>query len=194
MDVAEPRPAFAGGALAAGERWELYKLFGEPVRLRIMALLAEEELTVGELAELLGESQSTISRQIKMLRQRSLVQVRKQGVRVFARFAQEMERDPVVADALTAGTHLCRQERVFARAAEVVRRRDAAARAFFSHEPQAAVEAFSVPDEFAVYLTALSALLPRRALAVDIGTGAGPLLELLSPVYLRVLAVDRSEA
>ena len=37
------------------ERWELYRLLGEPIRLRLLALSAEDELSVGELAELLGE-------------------------------------------------------------------------------------------------------------------------------------------
>ncbi|MDP9149577.1 MAG: class I SAM-dependent methyltransferase, partial [Myxococcota bacterium] len=46
--------------------------------------------------------------------------------------------------------------------------------------------------ELGAYLTALAPLLPRRALALDAGTGDGRLLEVLAPVYERVLAVDRS--
>ena len=37
-------------------RWQLYRLLSDPVRLRLLALAAEEELSVGELAELLGEA------------------------------------------------------------------------------------------------------------------------------------------
>jgi ArsR family transcriptional regulator len=43
------------------------------------------------------------------------------------------------------------------------------------------------------YLAALAPLLPRRSLAVDAGTGDGRLLEVLAPIYERVVAVDRSD-
>ena len=55
-----------GASLA---RWELYRLLSEPVRLRVLALAAEEELAIGELAELLGESQPNVSRHAAPLRQ-----------------------------------------------------------------------------------------------------------------------------
>jgi ArsR family transcriptional regulator len=44
------------------------------------------------------------------------------------------------------------------------------------------------------YLAALAPLLPRRGLALDAGTGEGRLLDVLAPVYERVVAVDRSGA
>ena len=47
--------------------------------------------------------------------------------------------------------------------------------------------------EWSAYLTAIRTLLPRRALAVDLGTGDGALVELLAPLFDRVIAVDRSE-
>jgi hypothetical protein len=55
----------SGDRPGAGARWELYRCLGEPARLRLMALAAEEELAVGELAELLGESQPNVSRHVE---------------------------------------------------------------------------------------------------------------------------------
>jgi ArsR family transcriptional regulator len=46
--------------LAEASRWELYRVLSEPVRLRLLALAAEEELTIGELADLVGESQPNV--------------------------------------------------------------------------------------------------------------------------------------
>ena len=46
--------------------------------------------------------------------------------------------------------------------------------------------------EWPAYVTALRTLLPKRGLAIDIGTGDGALVELLAPLFDRVLAVDRS--
>jgi ArsR family transcriptional regulator len=50
------------------------------------------------------------------------------------------------------------------------------------------------PAELAAYLAALAPLLPHRRLAVDAGTGDGALLEVLSPVFDRVVALDRASA
>ena len=62
--------------LSESSRWELYRVLGEPVRLQLLALSAEEELTIGELASLVGESQPNVSRHVAALRQAGLVQVR----------------------------------------------------------------------------------------------------------------------
>ncbi|MGH7268829.1 MAG: ArsR family transcriptional regulator, partial [Polyangiaceae bacterium] len=49
-------------------RWELYRVLSEPIRLRLLALAAEEELGIGELADLLNESQPNVSRHAAALR------------------------------------------------------------------------------------------------------------------------------
>ncbi|MEM6959106.1 MAG: hypothetical protein AAF645_25720 [Myxococcota bacterium] len=41
-------------AAVSSPRWELYKLLSEPMRLRLLALANQEELAIGELAELTG--------------------------------------------------------------------------------------------------------------------------------------------
>ena len=63
---------------------------------------------------------------------------------------------------------------------------DAARRA----EPRAA----PLDSQLVGWLPILAPLLPGRALAIDAGTGEGALLPLLSPLYQRVVAVDRSAA
>src|SRR6478609_4745457 len=87
-------------------RWDLYRVLAEPVRLRLLALAAEEELAIGELAELLGESQPNVSRHTAPLKQGGLVSMRRQGTRTLVRLRDEAARDPVVADALTSGRAL----------------------------------------------------------------------------------------
>ena len=56
-------------------------------------------------------------------------------------------------------------------------------------------EANSVPSspEHLAHLSALGAVLPSRALAVDVGTGDGLNLDVLAPLYSRVIAVDRAK-
>ena len=83
------------GPQAQTTRWELYRILAEPVRLRLLALAAEEELTIGELATLLDESQPNVSRHLAPLKQAGLVIVRRQGTRALARMSEAAAADPV---------------------------------------------------------------------------------------------------
>ncbi len=177
---------------SSSQRWELYRVLSEPARLRMLALAAQEELSIGELAELLEESQPNVSRHAAALRHAGLLRDRREGTRTFVRVASEASRDPVVIDALASGRLLCEEDGSLARVGSILRAREAAAREFFARPVKAKVDA--VPAELAAYLAALAPLLSRRALALDAGTGDGRLLELLAPVYERVVAIDRSAA
>jgi DNA-binding transcriptional ArsR family regulator/SAM-dependent methyltransferase len=172
-------------------RWELYRLLGEPVRLRLLALAAEEELAVGELAELLAESQPNVSRHLAPLRQAALLSERKQGTRVLVHLSEGALRDPVVADALTAGRKLCERDGSLARVRDVIDARDEAARAFFAKNNK---EIPPSQPELAPYLAAFAALIPNREVAIDAATGDGSLLEVLSPIFDKVIAFDREPA
>lgn len=174
------------------QRWELYRVLSEPVRLRLLALAAEEELAIGELAEILGESQPNVSRHAAPLRQAGLLSVRKEGTRTLLSLRADAVSDPVVADAVASGRALCEGEGSLARVADVLRARDSLAREFFARPAKDDVQGF--PHELSAYLTALAPLITRRRLAVDAGTGDGGLLEVLAPVFDRVVAVDRSDA
>jgi DNA-binding transcriptional ArsR family regulator/protein-L-isoaspartate O-methyltransferase len=178
--------------VSSSQRWELYRVLSEPARLRLLALAAEEELSIGELAELLREGQPNVSRHATALRHAGLLQDRREGTRTLVRLAADIAGDPVVGDALASGRALCEQDGSLARVGDVVRTREAAAREFFARPAKAKTDA--VPPEIGAYLAALAPLLPQRALALDAGTGDGSLLEVLAPVYERVVAVDRSDA
>lgn len=174
-------------------RWELYRLLAEPARLRLMALAGEEELAVGELAELLGEVQPNVSRHVATLRQSGVLQARRQGTWTLVRLAEGAEAEPLIADALRTGRELCARDGSLARVPEVLRAREASAREFFSRPGRSGAQA-GPPAELAAYLAAIAPLLDARALAVDAGTGDGRLLEVLSPLYRHVVAIDRSSA
>jgi ArsR family transcriptional regulator len=176
--------------VAPAPRWELYRVLAEPVRLRLLALAAEEELSIGELAVLLDESQPNVSRHAAALRQAGLLLDRREGTRTLVRAAGQAARDAVVADALSSGRSLCEWDGSLARVVQVVDARQAATHEFFARPPKVRLDA--MPAEAGAYLAALAPLLPRRSLAVDAGTGDGRLLEILAPIYERVLAVDRA--
>jgi len=63
--------------------WDLLKILSDPTRLRLLTLLAREELSVAELQEILGMAQSRISSQLALLRQAGLVTDRRDGKKAF---------------------------------------------------------------------------------------------------------------
>lgn len=63
--------------------WDTLKLLSDPTRLRLLALLTREELSVAELQEILGMAQSRISSQLALLRQAEIVVDRRDGKKAF---------------------------------------------------------------------------------------------------------------
>ena len=65
------------------DSWEVLKLLADSTRVRILALLQREELSVAELQEILDMGQSRISSHLSLLRQGELVQDRRDGKKTF---------------------------------------------------------------------------------------------------------------
>lgn len=174
-------------------RADLFRLLGDEDRLRLLALCAEEELTVGELAALLGESQPQVTKKSQPLREVGLLAARRDGTRTLLR--SHVDGDDAVLDAaLAEGRSLCAKDGSLAKVAAVVAQREEASRRYFDETAPADVAAPLADSELIAWLPLLAPLLPGRALAIDVGTGEGTLLPLLSPLYDRVVAVDRSPA
>ncbi len=62
---------------------ELFKVFGDTTRVRILYVLFESELCVNDIAEILGMTQSAISHQLSVLKSSKLVKSRKDGKSVY---------------------------------------------------------------------------------------------------------------
>ena len=77
----------------------LLRALADPTRLRIMRLLAHMELAVGELAQVLGQSQPRVSRHVRILCDAGLAERRKEGSWVFLRSAIGERRAPPVGAA-----------------------------------------------------------------------------------------------
>ncbi len=171
------------------------KAAGEDTRLRILALLAEAELTVSDLIEILHQSQPRISRHLKLLVEAGLVLRFREGAWAFFRLsdqggAVELARDLVArldpADATVA--------RDRARLAQIRARRAAQAQAYFTAHAAEwdRIRRLHVSDE-AVEAAVVAALADRpfRSL-LDLGTGTGRMLELFGPQLERGVGIDFS--
>ena len=62
---------------------ELFKIFGDSTRIKILYVLFESEMCVCDIADLLGMTQSAISHQLRALKQSKLVKYRREGKTVF---------------------------------------------------------------------------------------------------------------
>ena len=62
---------------------DLYKMFGDTSRLKIMMTLLEEEKSVGEIVEAVDMTQSAVSHQLGILRKAKLVRTRREGKQIF---------------------------------------------------------------------------------------------------------------
>ncbi len=171
------------------------KAAGEPTRLRILVVLERNELTVGELCRVLGQSQPRVSRHLKLLVDAGLLERHAEGASAFfrpcldgpARRLYETVLDLVEADELVLRTDRARLEAVRAERAEV------AASYFESLAPDwDRIRAAHVADE-TVERALLDAVGPGPIdTLLDIGTGTGRILEILAPRCRRGLGIDRS--
>jgi ArsR family transcriptional regulator len=167
---------------------------GEDTRLRLLALLAQGELSVKDLTEILGQSQPRISRHLKLLADAGLVERNAEGAWAYygltaagagadlARWlaGQLDSADPEIARdrarlEWVRAQHQHEAARYFA---EVARDWDVLRRL---HAPESAVEA-----------AVLAAVAGRRFdLMLDLGSGTGRMLELLAPHYRRGIGIDQ---
>src|SRR5512140_2183032 len=80
-DLPAPAAQREAGVIAASVR--VFKALSDPTRLRLLNLLAAEELNVAEIGAVLGQPQPTISRQLAVLRDAKLLKDRRDGPWVY---------------------------------------------------------------------------------------------------------------
>jgi ubiquinone/menaquinone biosynthesis C-methylase UbiE len=179
--------------MAAAPR--IFAALADPTRLRVLALLRAMELSVGEIAQVLGQSQPRVSRHVKILAEAGLVERRREGSWVFLGLGPRERIEPLFALIdRWAALDGAEAEGDAARLAAVRAERAAAAQHYFAahagewdrlralHVAEAEVEA------------GIARALGGRPIGrlVDIGTGTGRMIELFGRDAEQALGVDRS--
>lgn len=180
----------------------LFRALADDSRLRIMLLLQVMELSVGELAQVLDQSQPRVSRHVRILAEAGLAERHKEGSWVFLRPALP-RRDHEAARLLDAflrrddavGPALTQQHREDRKQLDAIRAvRDQRAADFFAQHAGEwdAIRSLYLPE--AEVEAALAAMIGDRPLGhlLDIGTGTGRMIELFGPAADRSTALDRS--
>lgn len=173
----------------------LFQALSDATRLRIVSLLAEMELSVGELAHVLALSQPRTSRHVKILVAAGLTERRREGSWVFLRPVLDPVTKAAYALIERSAEHevdwrMADRERLAAIRDE--RARQAAVYFDSRAEQWDAIRALHIAEPKVE--RAVSELLSERPLGtlVDIGTGTGRMLELLGGRAEHAIGVDRS--
>jgi ubiquinone/menaquinone biosynthesis C-methylase UbiE/DNA-binding transcriptional ArsR family regulator len=173
-----------------------FQALADPTRLRILALLRLMELSVGELAQILGQSQPRVSRHLKILGDAGVLERRKEGSWVFLTLADAERAAPLFAlidrwaDAAT--------ERLFAfdaaRTESIRAERAEAANRYFAGHAEVWDQIRSLHVAESEVERAIDVALGRRSLGrlVDVGTGTGRMIELFGPRAAQAIGIDRS--
>lgn len=175
---------------------DFFQAVSDPTRLRILALLDRMELSVGELAQLLGQSQPRVSRHVRILSDARIVDRRKEGSWVFLAIA-DPERTGPLLELIEAWTDE-RSRAVFdedsARLDAVRADRAEAAARYFAAQAQVWDSIRSLHVAETEVERAIERALGRRGLGtlVDIGTGTGRMIELFGPRADEAIGIDRS--
>jgi ubiquinone/menaquinone biosynthesis C-methylase UbiE len=176
---------------------EIFRSLADPTRLRILNLLRSMELSVGELAQVLGQSQPRVSRHVKILIDAGLADRRKEGSWVFLSLGEKPRIDPLF-------TMLDRWEQIdgedswaaadIARLAAVRSDRAAAAERYFASHAADWDELRSLHIAESEVEAAIARALGDAPVGrlVDIGTGTGRMIELFGREAQAALGVDRS--
>lgn len=175
---------------------DLFQALADPSRLRLLALLKEMELTVGELAQVLAQSQPRVSRHLKILADARLVERRKEGSWVFLQLGDPKLVEGLAAfwnaaaDPVTTRQFAADRARLTAVRAD---RAEAAARYFAAHAAEwDQIRSLHVAD--AQVEDAIREALGDGPIGqlVDIGTGTGRMIELFGTAATRSIGIDRS--
>jgi ArsR family transcriptional regulator len=167
----------------------------DPLRLRILAAVSQEELTVGEVQEIVGSVQSSVSRNLAILREAGFVQDRKEGTSVYFSAREEMP-DParLVFQSLHARlADLPEVKRDQTRLAEARRRRWQRSRSYFESVAGDWERIRKSYFDDRVTSLAIEKLLPRHFTLADIGCGTGTLTFELARFAAKVIGVDLSQ-
>jgi ArsR family transcriptional regulator len=176
---------------------DLFRAMGDPTRLRIVQLLREMELAVGEIAVVVGQSQPRVSRHIRILVDSGLVDRRREGSWVFLTLRRdETERAlGALLDVVPrAPSEALWVEADLARLAAVRAERARSAEDYFATHAEQwdAIRSLHAPE--ADVEQSMSALLEASPLGklLDIGTGTGRMATLFAGGASSVTAIDRS--
>lgn len=173
----------------------IMRALADPTRLRIIFLVLRLELSVGELVQILGQSQPRVSRHVRILDEAGILERRKEGSWVFMRPGQVLSDGRL--SLLFAGADLSQAkafQRDLLRLEEVRATRTAMAAAYFARHADEWDSLRSLHVAESEVEEAIGQILRTAPLGnvLDVGTGTGRMMELFAADASHFVALDNS--
>lgn len=172
---------------------DVLKAVAEPSRLRILALLAQGDLTVSDLTTILGQSQPRVSRHLKLLAEAGLIDRYQEGAWAFFRLSDHGQLGELARKLLARlDVSDSKIDRDMERLSQVKISRQEMAAAYFSANARSWDEIRKLHVSETDVEEALRSIVGAQPFQsmLDVGTGTGRLLEMFSPLYVRGLGID----
>ena len=171
------------------------KALADPIRLRVLAAVAEEELTVGEVQEVVESVQSSVSRNLAILRAAGFVQDRKEGTNVYFSVRRDMP-EPACEFFKSLQSRIAELPEAKgdrARLEDCRRRRLHRSQGYFESVAGDWERIRKNYFDDQVTSLAIEKLLPRNLVLADVGCGTGSLTVELARFAEKVIGVDLSQ-
>lgn len=170
------------------------RALSDPTRLRIVALLEKDELSVNELQEITRMGQSRISTHLGLLQDSELVQSRREGKRTFYKLNQQSDAaaGEFIELAIRGAKELSEHESDQINLKRILNRRREQAQVYFNQIAGRFDRVYGPGRSWQAFGHLLLRVLPPLVVA-DLGAGEGLLSELLARRCKKVIAVDNSE-
>ena len=170
------------------------RALADPTRLRLLALLERDELSVNELQEITRLGQSRISTHLGLLNEAGLTEHRRDGKRTFYKLADR--NDPQTREVLTVAIRGARELPEYpgdqTNLKRILARRNEKAQIYFNQIAGRFDRSYGPGRSWQAFGHLLLRILPPLTIA-DLGSGEGLLSELLARRAKKVIAVDNSE-
>jgi len=170
------------------------RALSDPTRLRIIALLEKDELSVNELQEITHMGQSRISTHLGLLQDAELVQSRRAGKRTFYRLSQTADATAreFIQLAVRGAREMPEQSSDLVNLKRILARRSDQQQLYFNQIAGRFDRSYGPGRSWQAFGQLLLRILPPLV-AADLGAGEGLLSELLARRCRKVIAVDNSE-
>lgn len=169
------------------------RALADPTRLRMLALLEGDELSVNELQQITGMGQSRISTHLGLLQETGLLESRREGKRTFYRWtpAPDADRRALLELAVRGAAELQDHPSDRVNLKRILAQRKERAQVYFNQVAGRFDRSYGPGRSWEAFGQLLLRILPPLVVA-DLGSGEGLLSELLARRCRRVVAVDNS--
>jgi ubiquinone/menaquinone biosynthesis C-methylase UbiE len=170
------------------------RALSDSTRLRIMALLERDELSVNELQEITRMGQSRISTHLRLLQDAALLHSRREGKRTFYKLSEQADKSmrEIIALAIKGAKELPEHASDEVNLKRILARRKQKEQVYFNQVAGRFDRSYGPGRSWQAFGHLLLRILPPLTVA-DLGSGEGLLSELLARRCKKVIAVDNSE-